>query len=96
MVDRLQDKVANDDVADAAHSSTHRQFEHLFDITSEQVQYLDGRIGDFAAAFEDATGCHPSHPVYAACQVTLTAYNDNLYARKCLAHATWPFETRRV
>ncbi len=28
MVDRLQDKVANDDVADAAHSSTYKQFEH--------------------------------------------------------------------
>ncbi len=68
----------------------------LFDITSEQVQYLDGRIGDFAAAFEDASGCHPSHPIYAACQVTLTADNDNLYARNCLAYATWPLETRGV
>ncbi|DBB04040.1 TPA: DNA polymerase alpha subunit B [Trebouxia sp. C0004] len=68
MVDRLQDKVAKDVVADAAHNSTHRQFQHPFDITNEQVQYLDGRIGDFAAAFEDATGCHPSHPIYAACQ----------------------------
>ena len=78
MVDRLQDKVANDVVGDAAHILTHRQFEHPFDITSEQVQYLDGRIGDFAAAFEDATGCHPSHPIYAACQVTLTADTEKL------------------
>lgn len=94
MVDRLQDKVANDVVADAAHSCIHRQFEHPFDTTSEQVQYLDGRIGDFAAAFEDATGCHPSHPVYAACQVTLTADIHHLSARTCLAYATWPSETR--
>ncbi|KAA6421903.1 MAG: DNA polymerase alpha subunit B [Trebouxia sp. A1-2] len=41
---------------------------HLHFDDEAQVQYLDGRIGDFAAAFEDATGCHPSHPVYAACQ----------------------------
>ena len=67
MVDRLQDKVHCKLVLACQH--------FIFCVVCSksrhcwQVIYLDGRIGEFAAAFEDATGCHPSHPVYAACQV---------------------------
>ena len=65
MVDRLQDKVTFPAFAFATQYTSDMQ-------RVAQVNYLDGRIGDFAAAFEDATGCHPSHPVYAACQVQLS------------------------
>ncbi len=34
-----------------------------------QVSYLEGRIGNFAEAIENVTGCAPSQPVYAASQV---------------------------
>ncbi|KAL3154503.1 hypothetical protein ABBQ32_013965 [Trebouxia sp. C0010 RCD-2024] len=41
---------------------------YMMDRLQDKVNHLEGRIGDFATAFENATGCHPSHPVYAACQ----------------------------